>query len=55
MWEERLATHLRDRPAELLKAKETGVKVIGYFPGNYVPEELIQASGAVPLCLVNGY
>ena len=54
MQQERLAAHLRDRPAELLKAKETGVKIIGYFPGNYVPEELIQASGAVPLCLVNG-
>ncbi len=54
MWEERLAAHLRDRPAELLDAKKKGVKVVGYFPGNYVPEELIIASGAVPLCLVNG-
>jgi benzoyl-CoA reductase/2-hydroxyglutaryl-CoA dehydratase subunit BcrC/BadD/HgdB len=54
MWEEQLAAHLRDRPAELLEAKEKGVKIVGYFPGNYVPEELIVASGAIPLCLVNG-
>jgi benzoyl-CoA reductase/2-hydroxyglutaryl-CoA dehydratase subunit BcrC/BadD/HgdB len=53
MWEERLAAYLRDRPAELLEAKRKGVKIVGYFPGNYVPEELITASGAVPLCLVN--
>jgi len=54
MREEHLSIHLRDRPAELLEAKNKGVKIIGYFPGNYVPEELIIASGAVPLCLVNG-
>jgi benzoyl-CoA reductase/2-hydroxyglutaryl-CoA dehydratase subunit BcrC/BadD/HgdB len=53
MWEEHLAAHMRDRPAELLEAKEKGTKLIGYFPGNYVPEELIVASGAVPLCLTN--
>jgi benzoyl-CoA reductase/2-hydroxyglutaryl-CoA dehydratase subunit BcrC/BadD/HgdB len=52
--EERLAIHLRNRPAELGKAKREGAKIVGYFPGNYVPEELIIASGAVPLCLVNG-
>jgi benzoyl-CoA reductase/2-hydroxyglutaryl-CoA dehydratase subunit BcrC/BadD/HgdB len=54
MQEERLAIHLRDRPAQLLEAKKKGIKIIGYFPGNYVPEELIYASGAVPLCLVHG-
>jgi benzoyl-CoA reductase/2-hydroxyglutaryl-CoA dehydratase subunit BcrC/BadD/HgdB len=54
MWEEHLAAHMRDRPAELLEAKEKGVKIVGYFPGNYVPEELIIASGAVPLCLASG-
>jgi len=54
MQEERLAIHLRDRPAQLEEAKKNGIKIIGYFPGNYVPEELIYASGAVPLCLVHG-
>jgi benzoyl-CoA reductase/2-hydroxyglutaryl-CoA dehydratase subunit BcrC/BadD/HgdB len=46
--------HLENRPAQLKKAKEKGVKIIGYFPGNYVPEEIIYASGAVPLCLIHG-
>lgn len=43
-----------DRPAELRKAKRDGVKIIGYFPGNYVPEELILASGAGAICLADG-
>jgi benzoyl-CoA reductase/2-hydroxyglutaryl-CoA dehydratase subunit BcrC/BadD/HgdB len=49
-----LATHLRDRPASLKEAKEKGIKIIGYFPGNYVPEEMIYASGAIPVCLTDG-
>jgi benzoyl-CoA reductase/2-hydroxyglutaryl-CoA dehydratase subunit BcrC/BadD/HgdB len=52
--EKRLATHLKDRPAQLGEAKKNGVKIIGYFPGNYVPEEIVYASGAVPLCLTHG-
>jgi len=54
MQEERLAIHLRERPYQLKEAKNDGIKIIGYFPGNYVPEELIYASGAIPLCLING-
>jgi benzoyl-CoA reductase/2-hydroxyglutaryl-CoA dehydratase subunit BcrC/BadD/HgdB len=54
MDEECLAAHLRDRPASLKKAKEKGVKIIGYFPGGYVPEEIIHASGAIPVCLTDG-
>jgi benzoyl-CoA reductase/2-hydroxyglutaryl-CoA dehydratase subunit BcrC/BadD/HgdB len=54
MWDKLLAAHLSDRPAELKKAKENGVKIVGYFPGNYVPEEMIHASGAIPLCLMHG-
>lgn len=49
-----LETHLKERYAQLLEAKEKGTRIIGYFPGNYVPEELIVASGAVPLCLIEG-
>jgi len=49
-----LNSHLRDRPAQLRGAKEKGVKIIGYFPGNYVPEEIIYASGAIPMCLTDG-
>jgi benzoyl-CoA reductase/2-hydroxyglutaryl-CoA dehydratase subunit BcrC/BadD/HgdB len=54
MKEKRLATHLRDRPDQLREARKNGVKLIGYFPGNYVPEELIYASGAILLCLTHG-
>jgi len=54
MQDERLARHLQDRPAQLREAKENGTKIIGYFPGNYVPEELIIAAGAIPICLING-
>ncbi|MFC2070073.1 2-hydroxyacyl-CoA dehydratase subunit D [Chloroflexota bacterium] len=54
MQKEHLDIYLRDRPAQLIEAKKKGVKIIGYFPGNYVPEELIWASGAVPICLVEG-
>jgi benzoyl-CoA reductase/2-hydroxyglutaryl-CoA dehydratase subunit BcrC/BadD/HgdB len=54
MEEDRLAAHLRDRPAQLREAKQNGVKIIGYFPGNYVPEEIIHAAGATPLCLSHG-
>jgi benzoyl-CoA reductase/2-hydroxyglutaryl-CoA dehydratase subunit BcrC/BadD/HgdB len=54
MQEERIEAHLRDRPAELEKLRKSGRKIIGYFPGNYVPEELIYAAGAVPICLIDG-
>ena len=48
MQEESLAVHLKGRPAELRKAKKKGIKVIGYFPGNYVPEEIIHAAFFLP-------
>jgi benzoyl-CoA reductase/2-hydroxyglutaryl-CoA dehydratase subunit BcrC/BadD/HgdB len=54
MQNERLDLHLRDRPAQLREAQEQGAKIIGYFPGNYVPEELIIAAGAIPICLIDG-
>jgi benzoyl-CoA reductase/2-hydroxyglutaryl-CoA dehydratase subunit BcrC/BadD/HgdB len=49
-----LDSYLQNRPAQIQKLKEKGIKVIGYFPGDYVPEELIYASGAIPLCLSHG-
>jgi benzoyl-CoA reductase/2-hydroxyglutaryl-CoA dehydratase subunit BcrC/BadD/HgdB len=54
MIEKHLTNHLRDRPASLKEAKEKGVKIIGYLPGNYVPEEMIYASGAIPIGLTDG-
>ena len=46
-----LTAHLRNRLAELRRIRQEGRKIVGYFPGNYVPEEIIHASGAVPVCL----
>jgi benzoyl-CoA reductase/2-hydroxyglutaryl-CoA dehydratase subunit BcrC/BadD/HgdB len=53
MNEKRLSAHLRGRLEQLKKAKKKGVKIVGYFPGNYVPEELIYAAGAVPICFAH--
>lgn len=36
------------------EARDGGGKVVGYYPGGYVPKELLYASGAIPLCLANG-
>jgi benzoyl-CoA reductase/2-hydroxyglutaryl-CoA dehydratase subunit BcrC/BadD/HgdB len=54
MEEKLLAAHLRDRPSQLAAARKNGVKIVGYFPGNFVPEEIIYAAGAVPVCLAQG-
>lgn len=46
-----LETHIANRVSELGGIKAAGGKVVGYLPGSYVPEEIIYASGAVPVCL----
>jgi benzoyl-CoA reductase/2-hydroxyglutaryl-CoA dehydratase subunit BcrC/BadD/HgdB len=51
---ERLSGHVSHRAASLQAAKGQGQKIVGYFPGGYVPEEIIYAAGAVPLCLCEG-
>ena len=38
----------------LAEARARGRKVVGYLPGGFVPDELIYASGAIPLCLSHG-
>ena len=50
----KLSAHLKNRLVDLSRAKEKGVKIIGYTPGGFLPEELVLASGAIPLCLVRG-
>jgi len=49
---EKLNAHLETRLTELGKAKERGHKVIGYSAGGYLPEELILACDAIPLCFI---
>ena len=51
---ERLSEHLKTRIPDLAKLKASGVKIIGYSPGGFMPEELVYAAGAVPLCLARG-
>jgi len=51
---DRLAAHVKSRIGDLIKLKKQGVKVVGYSPGGYLPEEIILAAGAVPVCLARG-
>lgn len=51
---ETLTVHLKNRLSDLNKAREEGRKIIGYTPGGYLPEELVLASDAIPICLIRG-
>lgn len=51
---EKLRSHLNKRTLELAKLKKSGKKIIGYVPGGFVPDELIYAADAIPLCLCKG-
>ena len=51
---EKLSAHLGMRTMELMRMKEKGVKIVGYTPGGYMPEELVYACGAVPVGLIRG-
>jgi benzoyl-CoA reductase/2-hydroxyglutaryl-CoA dehydratase subunit BcrC/BadD/HgdB len=50
----RLSVHLKNRLVDLNKAKREGRKIIGYTPGGYLPEELVLACDAIPICLIRG-
>lgn len=49
-----LEAYLKNRPMELEQLKSKDSKIVGYFASKYVPEEIIYASGAVPICLAHG-
>ena len=51
---EKLSAHLRTRLVELTRARAEGRKIIGYTPGGYLPEELVIASGAIPVGFIRG-
>jgi benzoyl-CoA reductase/2-hydroxyglutaryl-CoA dehydratase subunit BcrC/BadD/HgdB len=51
---DKLSSHLRTRLVDLRRAKEQGRKIVGYTPGGYLPEELVLACGAIPICLIRG-
>lgn len=49
---DKLDSHLKSRLRDLSKAKEQGRKVIGYPAGGYLPEELVLACDAIPICFI---
>ena len=49
-----LHEHLKKRIPELHRMKDDGIKIIGYTPGGYMPDELVYAAGAIPVGLING-
>ena len=51
---ERLSEHLKKRRPELREIKKSGKKIVGYIPGGYMPEEMVYAANAQPLCLIRG-
>ena len=51
---ESLDAHRRDRATELQRMRAEGHKIIGYFPGGYLPEEIVMACGAIPVGLHRG-
>jgi len=51
---EKLNSAVANRPIQLQRAKNNGTKIIGLSGLGYVPEELIYASGAIPMRLVRG-
>ncbi len=50
----KLSAHLKTRLVDLMNAKKEGRRIIGYLPGGYMPDELILAAGAIPVCLARG-
>lgn len=51
---EKLDEHLGARMVELRRKKDEGVKIVGFTPGGYMPEELVHACGAIPVGLIRG-
>ncbi len=50
----KLNSTVANRPLQLQQAKNKGIKMIGLSGLGYVPEEIIYASGAIPMRLVRG-
>ena len=51
---EKLNKHLSNRILEIAAEKKAGKKIVGIFPGDWVPEELVHACKAIPLGLIHG-
>ncbi|MBN1614340.1 MAG: 2-hydroxyacyl-CoA dehydratase [Deltaproteobacteria bacterium] len=51
---QRLAAHVKSRMGDLIRHKKQGGKIVGYSPGGYLPEEIVLAAGAIPVCMARG-
>lgn len=49
-----LTRHLEQRLDTILDLRGNGCRTVGYYPGGYLPEELVLAAGAIPIGLVQG-
>ncbi|MGI6462922.1 MAG: 2-hydroxyacyl-CoA dehydratase subunit D [Candidatus Scatomorpha sp.] len=49
-----IAAHVKSRLTDLKDAQKQGKKVVGYMPEGYLPEELVLASGAIPIGMIRG-
>ena len=49
-----LSVHLDSRLLQLKEMRDKGIKIVGYVPNGYMPEELVYACGTVPVALVQG-
>jgi benzoyl-CoA reductase/2-hydroxyglutaryl-CoA dehydratase subunit BcrC/BadD/HgdB len=43
-----------ERLSELTRLKKEGKKIVGYICGGFMPEELVWASGAIPVGINKG-
>lgn len=51
---DRIQSLLEKRPTDLEQPKAEGLKIVGYIPGGYFPEELVLAAGGIPVCMIQG-
>jgi benzoyl-CoA reductase/2-hydroxyglutaryl-CoA dehydratase subunit BcrC/BadD/HgdB len=49
-----MSIYLNERLSELQELKKEGKKIVGYICGGFMPEELVWASGAIPVGLNRG-
>jgi benzoyl-CoA reductase/2-hydroxyglutaryl-CoA dehydratase subunit BcrC/BadD/HgdB len=49
-----ISTSMDERLSELTRLKKEGKKIVGYICGGFMPEELVWASGAIPVGINKG-
>jgi benzoyl-CoA reductase/2-hydroxyglutaryl-CoA dehydratase subunit BcrC/BadD/HgdB len=49
-----ISTYMDERLSELTRLKKEGKKIVGYICGGFMPDELVWASGAIPVGINKG-